>query len=408
MDTYNNIMDIKPQLERAAGFDIHKETIKACFYVRNEVHEIKEYKTFTSDLLHLRDDMQKYGIEEGIMESTGVYWYALCSILTEAGVKVHVVNAKFVKNMPKEKTDKKDAQWLCKQLVNGQIRDSYVAPEDQREFRDLCRERTKNTQRIDQTLNRIVKILESRNLKLLSVVSNMNTLTAMDIVKALSEGETDIEKLVNLCRGRVKKKIDLMREALQGILTPHDRAALKRLLGDIEHYKENIKQIEAEIKNHTDKINPKLLEGLDAIAGVSKKSTEIILAEIGSRVDAWPSPDQLAAWTGTAPGNNETADKKKPAGIRGGNKYLRTALIQIAWSAIRTKNSYWKAAFSYYSRRMNVKKAIVIIARKLVKVIYKVIKGVKQYKDYGAEYFIKRLTERLELKRNHNISLIVK
>lgn len=146
MNNNNNLMEIKPQLERAAGFDIHKETIKVCFYVRDKVHEIKVYKTFTNDLLRLRDDTLNYGIKDGIMESTGIYWYALCSILTEAGVKVHVVNAKFVKNMPKEKTDKKDAQWLCKQLVNGQIRDSYVAPEDQREFRNLCRERTKNTQ----------------------------------------------------------------------------------------------------------------------------------------------------------------------------------------------------------------------------------------------------------------------
>ena len=408
MNNNNNLMEIKPQLERAAGFDIHKETIKVCFYVRDKVHEIKVYKTFTNDLLRLRDDTLNYGIKDGIMESTGIYWYALCSILTEAGVKVHVVNAKFVKNMPKEKTDKKDAQWLCKQLVNGQIRDSYVAPEDQREFRNLCRERTKNTQSIDQTLNRIVKILESRNIKLRSVVANMQTLTAMDIVKALSEGETDIEKLVKLCRGKVKKKAGLMREALQGILTLHDRASLKRLLGDIAHYKKNITEIEAEIKTHTDKINPKLIEELDAIAGISKKSTEIVLAEIGSKVDAWSSADQLAAWTGTAPGNNETADKKKPAGRRGGNKYLRVALIQIAWSAVRTKNSYWKAAFSYYSRRMNVKKAIMIIARKLVKVIYKVIKGIMQYKDYGAEYFIKHLQERIQQKRSHSISLVVK
>jgi len=408
MEKINNLMEIKPQLDCAAGFDIHKEKIQACYYVRDKVHEIKEYNTFTSDLLRLRDDVLKLEIKDGIMESTGVYWVALCSILMAADIKVHVVNAKFVKNMPKEKTDKRDAQFLCKALVNGQIRDSYVAPESQREFRNLCRERTKDTQHIDQAQNRIVKILESRNIKLRSVVKNMNTLTAKDIVRALSEGETDIEKLIKLCRGKVKKKVDLMRKALQGILTPHDRAALKRLLGDMAHYEKNITEIEAEIKTHTDKISPQLIKELDNITGVSKQSTEIILAEIGDKVDAWGNEDQLAAWTGTAPGNNETANKQRPAGRRGGNRYLRTALVQMAWAAIRTKNSYWKAIFAYYSRRMPVKKAIMIIARKLVRIIYKVIKGIRTYKDYGAEYFIKHLKERMEQKRNHNISLIVK
>jgi transposase len=231
----------------------------------------------------------------------------------------------------------------------------------------------------------------------------MSTLTAIDIVKALAQGETDIEYLVSLCKGKVQKKKELMHKALQGVLTKEDRNALKRFLGDIVHYEQNITEIEAEIKTYTDKIDPQLIQNLDDIAGISEKSTEIVLAEIGHRVDAWETADKLAAWTGTAPGDNETADKKKPSGRRGGNTYLRTALIQVAWAAIRTKNSYWRALFAHLSRRMHVKKAIVVIARKLVKVIYKVIKGTKQYVEYGAEYFIER-QEQLRQMRNHKIT----
>jgi transposase len=393
MDKSNVLMEIKPQLNCGVGIDIHKESLVACFYIRDKLFEVKQFGTFTSDLLQLRDAIVSYDIPDVLMESTGVYWIALCAILTEAGIKVHVVNPKFTKNMPKEKTDKKDAKWLCKLLVNGQIRDSYIASDDQRSFRNLCRSRTKYSQQITQAYNRIVKILESRNIKIRSVVSNMSTLTAIDIVKQLADGVTDIDHLVSLCRGKVQKKKELMRSALQGILTREDRNALKRLLGDIAHFEKNIKEIEEEIKNYTDKIDPKLLEGLDNIAGVSKKSAEIVLAEIGDKVDAWQTPDQLAAWSGTAPGDHETADKQKPAGRRGGNIYLRTALIQVAWAAIRTKNSYWRAFFAHLKRRMHVKKAIVVIARKLVKVIYKVIKGTREYIEYGAEYFIQRIEQ---------------
>lgn len=396
-------MDIKPQLERAVGIDVHKEKLTVCFYVRDQVYEVKEYGTFTSDLHQLRDDILHHKIADVIMESTGVYWMALCAILTSAEIKTHVVNAYFVKNLPKEKTDKKDAKWLCKLLVNGQIRDSYIAGEDQRSFRDLCRNRTMYSHHITQTQNRMLKILERRNIKIRSVVSNMNTQTAKDIVKALSEGKTDSESLVALCRGKLKKKKELMRKALQGILTSHDCSVLSMLLTDIAHFENNIVSIEQEIKKHTDKINPQLIKNLDDIAGISQKSAEIILAEIGDNVDAWATADKLAAWTGTSPGNHETANTKQYVGRRSGNNYLRTAMVQTAWSVVRMKKSYWRALFSHLIKRMHVKKAIMIIARKLVKVIYKVIKGVITYKEYGADFFIKRLQQRLLQNRNHNI-----
>ena len=336
------------------------------------------------------------------MESTGVYWVALCAILTTAGIKAHVVNAYFVKNMPKEKTDKKDAKWLCKLLVNGQIRDSYIAGEDQRSFRDLCRNRMKYSQHITQAQNRILKVLERRNIKIRSVASNMNTKTAKAIVKALSEGETNVEKLILHCYGKLRKKKEEMRKALEGVMTLHDCNTLKMLLADITHYENNITTIEQGIQKHTDKINPQLIKNLDDIAGVAQKGAEIILAEIGDNVDAWETADKLAAWTGTAPGNHETANTKKYVGTRSGNTYLRTTMVQTAWSVVRMKNSYWRALFSHLTKRMHVKKAIMIIARKLVKIIYKVIKGVMTYKEYGAEYFIKQLGQRLQQKHNYN------
>lgn len=387
-------MYITPQLTRAAGIDIHKDSFKVCFYILGELEQVKEYRTFTCDLDALRDELLKYGIMDVVMESTGVYWIALCTVLKEAGIRVCVANAMFIKNMPKEKTDRKDARWLCKLLVNGQVRNSFIAGEDQRAFRDLCRMRTKYSGHITQSQNRIVKNLERRNLKLRSVVSSMDTISAMDIVAALAAGETDTEKLVALCRGKLRKKKDLMRKALQGIIKPHDRMMLQLLLDDIAHYRSHIKKIEVQISEHIAKVKLDLVLNLMEVAGIGKQSCEIILAEIGDNVNAFTSAEKLTKWVGLTPGNNETGGKAKRTSTRKGNVHLRTAMIQAAWAAVRTKDSYWRAQYYHLTRRMLAGKAIVAIARKLMRVIYKIIKGTLVYKEYGGQFFAQRLALR--------------
>lgn len=398
-------MNIRPQLERAAGIDIHKSKATVCIYISKEKEEVKDYGTYTEDLEQIRDDLLSQDIRQVVMESTGIYWIALCSVLTLAGIHVTVVNPRFIKNMPKEKTDKKDARWLCKLLVNGLVRNSFVVSDDQRAFRDLCRMRSKYRNHITQSQNRIVKNLERRNIKLRSVVSNMDTVSAMEIVAAIAAGETDIEKLVSLCRTKLRKKKKEMRLALHGIITAHDRMMLQRLLDDIAHFRKQIKNIEEQIKTHTEKVNEQLIINLREIKGIGEQSTQVILAEIGDNVKTFATPDKLAAWVGVAPGNKESAGKSYYSGTRKGNVFLRTVMIQVAWAAVRTKNSYWRALYYHLTRRMPMKKAIVVIARKLVRLIYKVINGTKTYVEYGADYFLQHLQERLAQKRNHNITL---
>lgn len=396
-------MNISPQLERACGIDIHKGKVSVCFYISKQKEEVKDYGTFTCELEQIRDDIVTHQIQDVIMESTGIYWIALCSILTAADINVRVVNPRFIKNMPKEKTDKKDARWLCKLLVNGLVRNSFVVSEEQRAFRDLCRMRTRYTQHITQSQNRILKNLERRNIKLRSVVSSMDTISAMNIVTAIAQGESDIEILVSLCKGKLKKKNEEMRKALHGVIKPHDRLMLLKLLADITHYRNQIAIIEKEIYLHTDQINAELIGNLREVKGIGKQSTEIILAEVGDNVDAFATPDKLTAWVGLAPGNKESAGKSFYSGTRDGNKYLRTVMLQVAWAAVRTKNSYWRALYYHLTRRMPMKKVIVVIARKLMRLIYKIIKGTIKYEEYGADYFLQHLQERLTRKKNHNI-----
>ena len=392
-------MSIVQQKERAGGIDIHKNKAVVCYYISDELEEVKEYGTFTCDLEQIRDDLLYHQIKEVIIESTGIYWIALCSVLTLGGIHVTVVNPKFIKNMPKEKTDKKDSRWLCKLLVNGLVRNSFVASEEQRAFRDLCRMRTRYRNHITQSTNRIVKNLERRNIKLKSVVSNMNTLSAQAIVKAIAAGETDIEKLVALCKTKLKKKKEQMRKALQGVLTVHDRMVLQQYLDDIAHYQKQTDAIDAQIKKHTDQVEQELVISLQQVPGIGPQSTEIILAEIGDNVASFSTEDKLAAWVGLAPGNKESGGKSYYAGRRDGNVYLRTAMLQVAWSAVRTKNTYWRALYYHFTRRLHSSKAIVAIARKLIRVIYKIIKGTKTYTEYGADYFMQHLQERIQRRK---------
>lgn len=375
METTNDSMMIKPQLTRAAGLDIHKKKIVACYYVAGETHTIKEYGTFTKDLEQLRDDMLSYNIRDALMESTGVYWIALSSVLLSAGINVRVANARAVKALPKEKTDRKDAAWLCKVLVNNLVKNSYIAGDDQRTFRELCRQRTRYSYQQAQARNRIANTLERRNIKIRSVVSNLHTKTAHDIITALADGETDIEKLVSLCRGQLKKKKDQMRNAVHGVLMADDRFLLKSLLKDIEHFQNQIKELQKQITEHTNKVSEELISNLREVKGIGDQTIEVVLAEIGDNIKPFATADHLAAWAGLAPGNHTSADKSKPVSVREGNKYLRTAMVTVAWAAVRSKNSYWRALFAHLKRKMHHNKAIVVVARKLLKVIYKSSKG---------------------------------
>lgn len=405
METTNDSMTIKPQLTRAAGLDIHKKKIVVCYYVAGETQVIKEYGTFTKELEQLRDDMLGYNINDCLMESTGVYWIALCSLLLSAKINARVANARAVKAVPKEKTDKKDATWLCKILVNNMVKSSYLADDDQRTFRELCRLRSRYSYQQAQALNRIANTLERRNIKIRSVVSNLHTKTAHDIIVALADGETDVEKLASLCRGQLKKKKEEMRSAVHGVLMADDRFLLKSLLKDIEHFQNQIMDLQKQIIQHTDKVSDDLIKHLKEVKGIGTQTLDIILAEIGDNVKPFATAEHLAAWSGLAPGNHTTADKAKPVSVREGNKYLKTALVTVAWAAVRSKNSYWRALFAHLRKRMHHNKAIIVVARKLLKVIYKIIKGAYTYTEYGADYFIKQLQERLLQKRNHNIQL---
>ncbi|MCD6202157.1 MAG: IS110 family transposase [Bacteroidales bacterium] len=377
-------------MDKACGLGIHKDTIIGFISDnkgRNQV--MKKFKTFTSSLKELVQWMLDNNVKYCLMESTGVYWITLYHLLTEAGISVMVANPMHIKQIPKRKTDKKDARWLCMLLLNGLVRPSFIPESQQYELREYCRARQHYIYLRSQLLNRIVRILERANIKIRSVVSNIRIKSSMEIIRLLAEGEQDINKYIASCKGRLKKKIAEMREALQGQLTNADRDMLKFLLGDIEHIEANLKLLEEKIEEIVSNHYAQAVELLQHISGVGKQSAQVIVSEIGTEMKKFPTADHLTSWTGLAPGNHESAGKRKSVSTKKRNKYLRTAMVAIAWGAVRTKNSYWGCLFEHLKKRMKPQKAIVVIARRLLKVVYKTLNEGIIYEEGGVELFTK-------------------
>lgn len=388
MKNANYEVKLAPQLDRACGLDLHKEKIVA--FISNKEgndQELREYGTFTDDLYKIRDWLLEKGIGHCLMESTGIYWLGLYNVLIASGISVVVSNPQHIRQIPKRKTDRKDARWLCTLLLNGLARHSFVPDSTQQSLRELCRNRLFYTQSQTKITNRIVKLLEKGNIKIRSVSSVITTKSALGIVRALSDGVTDIDQLLLCLQGKLKAKRDKMRLALRGVLNEGDRHLLRLLLNDYEHADNQKQEIEKYIKRIISDRYQETYDLLLDVSGVGPIGAQIVIGEIGDNMKHFPSPDHLTAWVGVAPGNSESAGRSKSVAVKKGNKYMRVAIVSIAWAAVKMKDSYWKALFEHLKKRMKSQKAIIAIARRMLKVIYKIIDRKMTYEEKGINHF---------------------
>jgi transposase len=378
------------KIQKAAGIDIHKEKIVCGFMGVGMPTEVKEYGTFTKQLKELVADAQTKGISHVIMESTGIYWLPLYHLLEYAQIKVVVANPLKIKQIPGKKTDTNDSLWLCKLLMNGLAEGSFIPPEEVRQLRDLHRQRHHYIGELSRVKSRVLKVLESCNVKLRSLLSNVNTLSARDIIHAMAEGETDIEVLKQLLRKKARKHLPLLEDALNGTLNDHSRFLLKTHLKDWAYIDGQVESLEQRSKQIIDKEYAQSRTLLEQIPGIGVQSATIILSEIGNNIEAFSSADKLAAWAGLAPGNKQSAGVRYNQHTTKGNKYLRLAMIQAAWAAVRTKNGYWQAQFNWLCKRLPKKKAIIAIARKLIKLIYRTLKDNLSYEEKGGDWYFEQ------------------
>jgi transposase len=380
-----------------AGLDVHKDTVVACVRRVNDrggaQEEIRTFGTMTGMLLTLADWLLEAGVTHVAMESTGVYWKPIYHVL-EGQFELLLVNAQHIKQVPGRKTDVKDCAWIAQLLQHGLLKSSLVPPPFQRELRDLTRQRTQLASEQARVAQRIQKVLEDANIKLASVATDVMGASGRDMLRALIAGTTDAKELAKFARGRMKAKIESLQQALTGRITEHHRFMLRLHL---EHYE----QLEVLQGQFTQRIEEKLApfaveeELLKTIPGIGNRTAEVLLAELGPDLTAFPTADHLASWAGMCPGNNESAGKRRSGRTRKGNQWLRSALVQMAWAASHTKDSYLSAYFRRLSVRRGRKRALIALAHSMLVTIYHVLSRRTPYQDLGATYLDHLAPERL-------------
>jgi transposase len=387
---------VKRIVERPGALDVHKAVVTACVRVwegRELTEHLAEFETTVHGLLALRDWLEVLGVTQVAMEATGVYWKPVWAIL-EDHFELTLVNARAVKAVPGRKTDIKDAQWLCQLLEAGLLKPSFVPPKPIRTLRNLTRYRKTQIQDRSREVARLHKILEDTGIKLGCVASDIMGKSGREMLSALVAGTTDPVVLAGLAQGLLRKKIPQLREALEGRFDTEHALIVGQILAHVEFLEESIDRLSDEIE---ERIRPFAAQRdlLMSIPGVQQRSAEVLIAEIGVDMSAFPTPKHLASWAKVCPGNDESAGRRRSGKTGKGNKWLKAGLTEVANAAARTKNTYHSAQYQRLRVRRGHSKALTAVGHSILTAVWHMLTNGELYNDLGGEYFTRRDPERI-------------
>jgi transposase len=354
---------------------------------------VGEFRTFTDDLVALADWLRSEGVTQVAMEATGVYWKPVWYVLEALpGVELLLVNARHVKNLPGRKTDVADACWLAQLLECGLLRGSFVPPREVARLRVLTRYRTKLVQERVRETQRIQKLLEDAGIKLDSVATDVLGKSSRTMLEALIAGERDPRRLADMALTRMRPKIPELRRAMAGRFDDHHAVLLRMHLDHVDQ----LTAMEERLDGEVDRLMAPFAEAatrLLSIPGVAKRTAEVVIAEIGTDMSRFPTANHLASWAGLCPGNRESAGKQKSGRARKGDAALRAALVEAAWAASHTNDSYLAAQYRRFKRRFGKKsesKALFAVAHTMLVIIWHLLANNCDYQELGADYFERR------------------
>jgi len=378
---------------RVCGMDVHKEVVVACVRILDMKDgtvqsTLRRFGTMTADLMELRQWLAQEQVTHAAMESTGVYWQPVFNIL-EGHFEVWVVNAQHIKKVPGRKTDMKDAEWIAQLLQCGLLKPSFIPDRQQRELRDLTRQQTKLVQQRNAVANRIQKVLETANIKLGSVATDVLGVSGRKMIEALIAGERDVSKLADLAEKRLRHKIPQLQRALEGEVGEHHRFLLRRLLDQYDFFEKEIARISERLAAIAPPSFHAAVKRLDEVAGVAERGAQALLAETGTDMSRFPSHKHFASWAGRCPGNRESAGKRKSGKTPAANRHLDAVLTEIAHAAVRKKDSYFKSQYHRLAGRRGKKRAIGAVKHSILVTIYFMLRDNKSYTDLGADHFDK-------------------
>ena len=372
------------------GIDVHKDKLVACLKIKGKKDVIKEFSGQTEDIRLMANWLLDNKCEKVAMESTASYWKPLVNIFDITNLDYTVINAREYKNLPERKTDVKDSEWIADLLQHGMLKDSYIPSREQRELREATRYRKSLVQERTRGLNRLQKMLEGANIKITTQLSNVLGVTSRNLIEYVLENEEPLtmEKANELVVTRIHAKLEDVVRAMDGIVTPFQKIMMKEVIKHIDELTKRISEMDNLIDEYM-KEYEKNKKKLEKIPGIGKRSSEIILAEIGQDMNRFPTAGHISSWSGVCPGNNESAGKRRSGKTRKGNKILKSALVECAQSAVQHKSSFFYAQYQRISMRRGKKRALLAVAHTMLIAIYYMIKEDKEYIDLGADFYNK-------------------
>jgi len=369
-------------VQRSAGLDVHKKLIVTTILLEQAdgsvSEETREFGTTYEECERLSEWLSSNDIQLSVMESTGIYWKNIYAALERKGLRVSVVNARHVKQVPGRKTDVKDSQWLARLARYGLVKGSFIPPQDLRELRIVARYRTKLTRMLASEMNRIHKVLDDAGVRLGNVVTEISGKTATAIIKGLIEG-APIELLLTCTKGKLNKKKEELRAELEGELSPRHIFLLKKIRDHMDYLEGELADLDAYIFSAMAPYQQQW-EILQTIPGLSVVGAALLIIEIGVDMQQFGSREQFCSWAGMCPGNNESAGKKKSGKTPKGSKQLRFVICEAANAAVRTESQF-KHKYKSLMIRRGHKKAIVAIGHKMLRIIFSRLKEGKYYRD---------------------------
>jgi transposase len=298
--------------------------------------------------------------------------------------------------VPGRKTDVKDAEWIADLLRHGLLRASFIPDRPQRELRELTRYRTALVQERATEVNRLQKVLAGANIKLASVASNVVGTSGREMLAELIQGNADGVALAQRARGRLREKIPQLEQALQGQMGAHQRFLLAQQWAHIDFLDAALDRVNAEIAERLRPFDGAVAR-VQVIPGVGLRIAEILVAELGTDLTRFPSAHHLASWAGLCPGQNESAGKRQSGRTRKGSPWLRTALVEAAHAAARTKDTYLAAQFRRLAARRGAKRAALAVAHRILVQVYVLLtRAEEDYRDLGGQYFDERDRQAIE------------
>ena len=371
------------------GLDVHKKKLVACLKKKGKKDVIKEFGAETKDIKELAKWLKENKCEKVAMESTASYWHPLWNVFEIEDVSAMVINAKEYKNVPGKKTDVADSEWIADLLQHGLLKESFIPTREQRELREAVRYRKSLTGERARELNRLQKMLEGANIKITSVLTDIQGKTCKNSIEYVLENDEEltIEKAEELIANKkIQSKIENIVTAMDGIITPFQKELMSEVVAHIEDMTERIEKMDKLIERYMSEYEDNLKK-LEKIPGIGRRSAQIILAEIGQDMKRFSSENHISSWTGLCPGNNESAGKRRSGRTRKGNKNLKSTLVQCANNAVKHKDTFYYAQYQRLSIKRGKNRAKVAVAHSMLISIYYMIKENKEYIDLGAEFY---------------------